>query len=86
MNAETAVNPLRLAQQAPRCAARSKRTGLACRAPAVRGHCVCRMHGARGGAPRGASNGRFRTGIYTAEVIEATRLVAAITNKAGRLC
>jgi hypothetical protein len=50
MNAETAVNPLRLAQQAPRCTARSKRTGLPCRAPAVRGHCVCRMHGA-GGEP-----------------------------------
>ncbi len=36
-------NPL---QRAPRCTARSKRTGLPCRSPAVRGWRVCRMHGA----------------------------------------
>ena len=40
-------------QQASRCQARSKRSGLQCRAPAVRGSNVCRMHGASGGAPRG---------------------------------
>ena len=38
---------------APRCKANSKRTGKRCRAPAVRGCRVCRMHGARGGAPTG---------------------------------
>jgi uncharacterized protein YjcR len=43
-------------QRAMRCKARSKRSGLACRAPAVRGHRVCRMHGARSGAPKGNAN------------------------------
>ena len=37
---------------ASRCHAKSKRSGLQCRAPAVRGHEVCRMHGAGGGAQR----------------------------------
>ena len=35
-----------------RCHAKSKRSGLRCRAPAVRGAEVCRMHGAGGGARR----------------------------------
>ena len=38
--------------QALRCHAKSKRSGLQCQAPAVRGHSVCRMHGAAGGARR----------------------------------
>jgi glucans biosynthesis protein len=42
--------------QALRCHAKSKRSGLQCRAPAVRGHSVCRMHGAGGGAPKGNRN------------------------------
>src|SRR3954447_20095797 len=45
---------------APRCRAKSKRTGLPCQSPAVRGHRVCRMHGARGGAPEGKRKGNFR--------------------------
>jgi hypothetical protein len=35
-------------QNAPRCTAKSKRTGHRCNAPAVRGWKVCRFHGARG--------------------------------------
>jgi hypothetical protein len=42
-------NPMHKAHAAPRCKARSKRTGQPCRSPAVRGWKVCRMHGARGG-------------------------------------
>jgi len=41
--------PLHLAL---RCHAQSKRSGLQCRAPAVRGAKVCRMHGAGGEAPK----------------------------------
>ena len=48
---------------APRCCARAKRTGLGCRSPSVRGWSVCRMHGARGGAPEGTRNGRYRHGL-----------------------
>jgi len=63
---------------APRCTARAKRTGLPCRAPAVRGWCVCRMHGARGGAPRGAGHGNFRHGARTREAVEARKAVNAL--------
>jgi FtsX-like permease family len=40
-------DPMQMAHAAPRCTATSKRTGKPCRAPAVRGWHVCRMHGAR---------------------------------------
>jgi hypothetical protein len=36
------------------------------------------MHGARGGAPKGKANGNFRHGRRTNEVIEASRLIAAM--------
>jgi hypothetical protein len=51
---------------ASRCHAKSKRSGLQCRAPAVRWSSVCRMHGARGGAPRGNKNA-LKHGDFTAE-------------------
>ena len=41
------------AHNAPHCTARSKRSRQRCRAPAVRGWRICRMDGARGGAPEG---------------------------------
>jgi len=70
---------------APRCHARSKRSGLPCKAPAVRGYRVCRMHGARGGAPEGKSNGNYRHGQATndgrrrmAKIIYLGRMLALI--------
>jgi len=68
-------NPMQRALAAPRCRARSKRSGLPCRAPAVRGYRVCRMHGARGGAPKGKANGNYRHGGRTNETIAAARYV-----------
>lgn len=59
---KTDANPM---QRAPRCNAHSKRTGLPCRAPAVSGLTVCRMHGAGGGAPSGRRNGAWRHGDRT---------------------
>ena len=50
-----AVNPMQSAHAAPRCTAKSKRSGVTCRAPAVTGKHVCRMPGARAGAPRAGS-------------------------------
>jgi glucans biosynthesis protein len=55
---------------APRCRARSKRTGNRCKAPAVYGYRVCRMHGAKGGAPAGKRNGAYKHGGRSAEAIE----------------
>jgi hypothetical protein len=68
-------NPMQRAHAAPRCTARSKRTGLRCRAPAVRGYSVCRMHGARGGAPQGKRNGNYKHGGRTNEAIAEMREV-----------
>ncbi len=65
-------------QKAPRCSATSKRTGKPCRAPAVRGWAVCRFHGARGGAPKGAQNGGYKHGLYTNEAIDERRALSAL--------
>jgi hypothetical protein len=58
-------NPTRPTQRladAPRCTATAKTTGCRCKGPAVKGWRVCRMHGARGGAPSGPANGMWRHG------------------------
>ena len=69
---------LAAARAAPRCTATSKRTGLPCQAPAVRGWAVCRMHGAGGGAPNGIRNGAYVHGARTAESVEARKTVIAL--------
>jgi uncharacterized protein YjcR len=58
--------------QALRCHARSKRSGLRCQAPAVRGYSVCRMHGAGGGAPRGNRNA-LKHGAHSAASLALTK-------------
>jgi hypothetical protein len=68
-------------QDAPRCSATSKRTGKPCQAPAVRGWAVCRFHGARGGGPKGKTNGAYRHGLYTAEMIEERRRFSEIVRE-----
>ncbi len=65
-------------QKAPRCSATSKRTGKPCQAPAVGGWTVCRFHGAGGGAPKGARNGRYKNGLFTTEAIEERRALSAL--------
>ena len=68
-------NGLKHAQAAPRCRARCRRSKLPCRAPAMRGKTVCRLHGGKGGGPKGERNGAYRTGRYTAEAIAERRQV-----------
>ena len=58
---------------APRCSAMSKRSRCRCRAPAVKGRNVCRMHGARAGAPSGRTNGAWRHGRETNEAVARRR-------------
>ena len=72
------TNPMRNAHAAPRCSAKSKRSGDRCRGPAVRGKRVCRMHGARAGAPRGDAHGNFRHGARTIQAREEMKLVRAL--------
>ena len=68
--------------RSPRCTATSKRTRLACRAPAVTGWAVCRFHGAGGGGPRGERNGGYRHGLHTAEAVEERKAVASLIRMA----
>ena len=41
----------------------------------MRGKPVCRLHGAKGGGPKGERNGAYRTGRYTAEAKAERRQV-----------
>jgi len=66
---------------ASRCRAKSKRSGLKCRAPAVRGSKVCRMHGAGGGAPQGNKNA-LKHGDFTTETIALKREIQALARMA----
>jgi hypothetical protein len=67
--------------RALRCHAKSKRSGLRCQAPAVRGRSVCRMHGAGGGAPNGNQNA-FKHGELTAEGLALKRQISALARMA----
>ena len=78
------INLMQSAHDAARCKAKSKRTGKLCRAPAVRGCRVCRMHGARGGARTGKQNGNYRYGTHTKEAIQAARYVNLLSRLARK--
>ena len=68
--------------QSPRCSATSKRTRLACQAPAVTGWTVCRFHGAGGGGPSGERNGAYRHGLHTAEAVAERRALTELLREA----
>src|SRR5258706_10957837 len=76
---------LQAAGEALRCHARTKRTGLQCKGPAVNGWKVCRMHGARGGAPSGDGNGQYRHGRRTKAVLAERRETTVLLRKLNRL-
>ncbi|CUJ99533.1 Periplasmic glucans biosynthesis protein [Ruegeria denitrificans] len=56
------MDPTKRLNDAPRCTATAKSSGMRCRAPAVRGWSVCRMHGARGGHAAGSSHPSWKHG------------------------
>jgi hypothetical protein len=70
--------------QASRCRATSKRSGLQCRAPAVRGSSVCRMHGACGG-PLRATRTRSSTGSIPQRLSRGDALGTLIRGFRGAL-
>ena len=91
---KAAVNPMylkrlqrqaSLMQAAPRCSATSKRSGCRCQTPAVKGRPVCRYHGAKAGAPRGARNGRWRHGMATNDMVAERRELAELVREAGKM-
>lgn len=79
------INPAQRLQDAPRCKAKAKRTGQLCRCPAVKGREVCRVHGARGGAPKGPANGNWKHGGRSNQVAMISRLTALLLRQAKAL-
>jgi hypothetical protein len=70
---------------APRCQAHSKRTGMPCKAPAVRGWAVCRMHGARGGHGPGKASPAYRNGSRTREAVHIRRWAMKLVRDAHEI-
>ena len=64
------ANPMQRAHDAPRCTAKSKRSGKACQSPAVGGWTVCRMHGAGGGASGGKAHPQYKHGMRSRDWVE----------------
>lgn len=79
------ANPMHRANAAPRCGAKSKRSGLACRNPAVMGWAVCRMHGAGGGAGSGKANPAWRHGGRSQEAAALRAMVAELTRESRKV-
>lgn len=52
----------------PRCGAKTKRTGLSCRAPAMKNG-RCRLHGGKSPGPPFGNKNAFKHGYYTADAI-----------------
>lgn len=48
---------------------------MQCKAPAVRGWGVCRVHGAGGGAPRGKAHPNYKHGIRSREYVDMRKAV-----------
>jgi transposase len=79
------INPMLLTCRKHRDAVHGRSgRGKRCRAPAVRGHEVCRMHGAGGGAPKGNRNA-LKHGLYTAESIGRHRALSELIRRSRRL-
>jgi hypothetical protein len=51
----------------------------------MRGKTVCRMHGGKGGAPRGERNGQYRHGRCTIEAMEMKREARAAARQVREL-
>jgi hypothetical protein len=51
----------------------------------MRGKPVCRLHGGKGGGPKGERNGAYRTGRYTAEAKAERREQRALLRELRRL-
>jgi hypothetical protein len=77
---ETRLKNLTLAA---RCGAKT-RAGTRCLRPALRGCRRCRLHGGLSpGAPRGAKNGNFRNGNWTAEAIAERSWLRSLVQSFG---
>lgn len=66
-------NGLKHANSAARCQAHCRRTKRPCQAPAIRGRRACRLHGGKGGAPKGKANGNYEHGRTTQDAFAERR-------------
>jgi glucans biosynthesis protein len=81
---QTLTTRIQNLQRAPRCGART-RAGTPCQRPALRGRKRCRLHGGlSSGAPRGAKNGNFKNGDWTAEAIEERKWLRSLVQAFGK--
>jgi len=51
----------------------------------MRGKAVCRLHGGKGGGPKGERNGAYRTGHDTAEAKAERQVALALIRELQRL-
>ena len=51
----------------------------------MRGRPVCRVHGGKGGVPKGERNGNYQTGRYAAEAKAERRELRALIREMRRL-
>lgn len=80
---ESDVIPMQSAHNATRCTAKSKRTGQPCKAPAVRGWSVCRMHGARSGAKAGVAHPNWKHGARSKKAVEMRKQIQCLLRDAA---
>ncbi len=81
---EKGNNLMSKAHAAPRCTATSKRTGIRCKGPAVRGWRVCRFHGAKGGHPKGEGHPSWVHGARSKEARAACALASNLAKSAAQ--
>lgn len=79
------TNPMQSAHDAPRCTAKSKRSGVRCKNPAVLGWSVCRMHGARGGHRSGETHPTWVHGARSHNATEVRSVVSGLARFAKSL-
>ena len=78
-------NPMSKAHAAPRCTAKSKRTGQGCKGPAVRGWTVCRFHGAGGGHGSGRKHPSWKHGMRAKAWTEERRMLNELVRDAREI-
>ncbi len=68
----------------PRCGARCKRTGLPCRAPAMK-NARCRLHGGKSPGPPVGNQNSFKHGLYTSESLAQRKYISKIIRESRNL-
>ena len=76
--------PVQRTHMTPQCTAHSKRSGILCKNPAVRGWVVFRMHGAGGGQTSGMANSQWVHGLRGGEYTKVRKLITELSRMANQ--